>query len=110
MRLSQDNTASLKSGDPAGTLLFVVIVMSGVHTHVSEARHLGDSQALRIVLSTSSRDGPDVSTAPTVDREHRYYNDPAANDLIGVETTCWPTEESVFDPRQSQEIISSPQR
>jgi hypothetical protein len=39
--------------------------------HLSDARHLGDSQAFLIVLRTSSRDGANVSTAPAVDRKHR---------------------------------------
>jgi hypothetical protein len=38
--------------------------------HLSDIRHLGDSQAFLIVLRTSSRDGGDVPPVPTVDRKH----------------------------------------
>ena len=39
--------------------------------HLSDARHLGVSQAFLIVPRTSSSDRDGVSPAPAVDRKHR---------------------------------------
>jgi hypothetical protein len=47
-----------------------------LQTHLSEARHLGGSQALRMVLRTSSRDGAEVPTASAVGREHNCFTEP----------------------------------